>query len=157
MSEEHYSDNVFVGLRGGGSDFLGVILKVSEEWGEESVLLYRYVLPGRTDIYSFGWMPSHGAGRGSRVTLFSDYNRTLPQALRLVRRDLDRPQVVKMLMGLAKKVPLCMYRDLVENLLPSIGTGSKSLRACRKILREADQRVRQALKARREARAQEVP
>lgn len=49
----------------------------------------------------------------------------------MLRRDLDRKQVVEMLVQTYKMGPKCMYNDLVRNLLPAVAPGSKALRACR--------------------------
>lgn len=150
MTEE-YSDNVQVCKRKYGADFLAVRFRDLDAESSWSVMLNRYTVPSRTDVYTFDWRPGR-SGFGYRVGFFTDHGHSLPEALTLLRRDLDRKQVVEMLVGAL--VPLCMYRELVENLLPAVAPGSKALRACRAALRKSDRRVQQALKARREARAQ---
>lgn len=135
MTEE-YSDNVLVCNRKNGGDFLAVRFRVLDAEFSWSVMLNRYTVPSRTDVYTFDWMPGR-SGFGYRVGFFTDYGHSLPEALTLLRRDLDRKQVVEMLVGMCAQVPRCMYRELVENLLPAVAPGSKALRACRAALRKS--------------------
>lgn len=140
---EQLRDNILVGRRKGGLDFLSIYLGPSEEFLPREISLCRYSVPGRVDVYSFDWVPG-GTGVGDRVRFFSDFNRTMRQALRLLEQDLDKPQVVEMLVEASKKAEVAwIYRTFVGHFLPIVAPRSKALRACKRAFKIAHQKRRE--------------
>lgn len=140
--ETKYEDNILVGRRKYGADFLALYLGTGTDLLPHQIVLCRYTVPGRTDVYSFDWVPGR-TGVGDRVGYFSDHASTLRESLRLLERDLDKPQVVEMLVEACGKTEVWpIYRTFVEHFLPIVAPRSKSLRACKKALQEARQKRR---------------
>ena len=134
MHDETYSDNIRVGNRRGGVDFFSIHLRVPDDIAIYSVSLTRYTVPGRNDLYMFDWVSGRGAGVGDRLRYFSDFHLPLARALAMVAKDLDKPQVVKLLVEACNAQPGLAY-PLVEQLLPVLVPGSAVLRACRAVAR----------------------
>ncbi len=105
MSESKlpYSDNIAVSRTKWGTYFVSI-------WVTETVaVLTRYGVPGRIDTYSFSWIPRVD-GRGDRVSLFTDTGVSVAQAAKLVKRDLNRPQVKALLKAARKTLGEYNYR-----------------------------------------------
>lgn len=84
-----------------------------------------------------------GCGVGERVRFFTDVGTTLPKAIQQVQGDLDRPQVVELMLQACQSNGNGYYaRRLVESLLAVIAPKSKSLRATRRLLaKQREQRI----------------
>jgi hypothetical protein len=131
--EDHYSDSVLVLRHKYGNDFFAVRLYTPDDFIKWTVALDRYTVPGRNDVYDFNWTPGR-LGVGDRLGYFSDCDMSLPRALTILQRDLDRWQVIVLLVDACKKAPLGLCRDLVEHMLTTVAPSSKVLRACRRVL-----------------------
>jgi hypothetical protein len=121
-----------------GGEFLAVTFaEPDNDWTPWSVALYRYCVPGRIDRYMFDY--AHGrSGVGPRIRYFTDSGMTLVKSLAQVQIDLDRPQVIKMLVEACSKWKLRGWaRDLTERLIADIAPKSKCLRALRRAMQAA--------------------
>lgn len=136
--ENRFDDNIMVQRHKWGVEFLAIMFaEVSDDW-PCPVTLYRYCLPGRIDTYHFDYVPG-GCGHGWRIRYYAelDGGRSLPEVLKLLAIDLDRPQVVKMLRE-ACVGRRYFARQLVENLLAYLAPRSKSIRACRQAMTQKE-------------------
>lgn len=136
MSDETYHDNVLVRSRPNSGEFLDVGLNAATEDGDAPVRLCRYVVPGRTDVYTFDWVPGH-TGVGERVRYFSDHGLPLAAALAMLVRDLNKKAVVEMLVQACRNPQTYLAaRLLVHELLPVLAPKSVSLRECNACIAE---------------------
>lgn len=126
-----FNDNVRVNRTRWGHEYLSIRFKEMTEESPWEVMLQRYCVPGRCDTYCFDYSPG-GSGVGDRVRYFAE-GMNLPQGVKLLTEDLERPLVVKMLSDICLRPKLRYFsRRLVEQMLPAIGPKSKALRSCRK-------------------------
>lgn len=151
----HESDNVLVGRKRYkegkeawyGNDFFRVVFKEFDpNWPEDdrAVALGRYTVPGRIDSYDFAL--SHNG----RIRFSVEANVPMVKGLAMVQKDLDREQVVKLLLEFCEKPGHLRYtRILVEHLLPDIAPKSKALRVLKKLLPELQARWDAECKRRR--------
>lgn len=129
---ETYTDHVLVRRKLQSAEFLAIRLSIAE--GEEPVCIYRYEVPGRTDIYSFNWMPISGY-TVNRVGYFSDQCLTLAAAAAMIARDLNKKAVVEMLVKACQQPEMYQpARVLVECLLPVLAPKSAAMRDCTECL-----------------------
>ncbi len=128
-------DNIRVQRRKWGNEFLAVTFREPEEHLPYTVSLCRYCVPGRIDSYMFDYVPG-GCGIGDRIRFFSDTNETLASALKLVQSDLDKEQVVTLLIKTCADGKLRRHAiTLAEQLISSIAPKSKALQAMRKAIK----------------------
>ena len=124
-----FTDNVCVCNGRESREFLSISRAPSEQDQPYEVSLRRYYLPGRCDAYRFDWMRSPRAGIAPRLRYFADSYAPLPTILKLVARDMDRPQVVKMVVNAfsASRI-LSAYSCDFHHLLRAIAPKSISYR-----------------------------
>jgi len=141
MPQREFSDNCLVGCirQKSGSevfcrrDYFRVdFQEFNPEHSPWIVSIGRYSVPGRYDLYNFDYAPSPCSGVGDRVRYFTDTKMTMPKALAQLHRDLNKPEVVKLLVEAVETRGNTGYaRDLL-NLLACIGRDTKSYRAANK-------------------------
>lgn len=127
-----YSDNVLVKRYKGGVDYLQVVFREPFE-GRSIVYLNRYCVPGRCDTYHFEWVDG-GSGYGWRICYFSDGSYSMPKAMSMLGADLDKPQVVDLLLRACAKPRLRQYmRVLIDDLIGMLAPKSKSYKALKRL------------------------
>lgn len=93
-NEEYFYDNVRVksprGMRG---EFLG--LRVWQDEKGDHVYLYRYMVPGRCDSYSFTYNTGEHYGVG-KLSYYSEFGYKLQKSLTQFKKDSKLPQVKKL-------------------------------------------------------------
>lgn len=87
----------------------------------------RYATPGRYWIYAFQWQPSLGSGQGPRVVYGSEGTEPIARSLKLLLRDLERPQVLRLFEeALSAERVVCRYHRDLTNLLRALAPRSKA-------------------------------
>lgn len=130
------NDNVLVYSTKDRQDFFQICLYNDATAEQPQVVsLTRYCVPGRLDLYNFDYAPSRTAGIGSRVRYFTDTGLSMPNALKMLRNDLNKKAVVKLLVDIcsAPRRPRHAFR-LIEYLLNSVGRGTKAHKAISKLI-----------------------
>lgn len=110
MSKTLFSDNTLVKQTPDSCEYLSIHVT------ENNAFINRYVVPGRTDTYTFKWNPSHECGVGDTVSLFTDHHLSLSEAVKMVRQDLKRPRVKAMLQDANTKLRRSYLFNLLEAL-----------------------------------------
>lgn len=123
MSEYLFGDNRRVSTLKWGAEFLSVNFwrREKDSGSDCPITLTRYCVPGRVDTYCFDWSPG-SSGYGARVRFFTDTGETLPSALKLLTRDLNRKPIAEMLKLACSKHPeftRILSNDLLDVLAPS--------------------------------------
>jgi hypothetical protein len=146
-----FSDNILVCRGRDRCDYLQVVFRETTETQPDIVSLTRYSVPGRYDTYDFGFAPSPQCGIGRRIRYFTDTNLEIGKALALLRKDLDKDAVAKLLADACSiRTNLSYSRILLGDLLASIGKNTRSYRAVKKAISQVVARIqaeRQAKKA----------
>lgn len=147
-----FHDNRRVQTRKWGAEFLAITLCIpNDDYRPYTCALTRYCCPGRIDSYCFDWVPP-SSGVGDRVRYFTDTGESLLKSVQSVQADLDKPQVVEMLVEMCHKPGLQRpAREFAENLLATLAPKSKSLRAIRKNLNAIRDKRRVEIEAARKA------
>lgn len=116
--ELHESDNVQVRRGKDFVDYLKIHFREPDADYPFTMHLSRYSVPGRCDTYDFSWLVSPSDGIGDRVCYFTDTGEPLDRALRQLRRDLDKRQVVDMFRRFceASSAPRSYHRTLLHML-----------------------------------------
>ena len=114
--------------KGSRGEFLQVTLADASKDGcwQYEVSLSRYCVPGRIDTYRFHYSPFSDS---PNLAYLSEANTPLAEAVDQVRKDIELPQVRKMLIdmcGIRKTSSLC------ENVIASLAPKSKTLKAMRR-------------------------
>lgn len=130
-----HHDNVRVQRRRYGGEFLAVTFQEPSAVFPFTVSLVRYCVPGRCDSYSFDYVPG-ACGIGPRVSYFTDYGNSLPASLQAIQEDLDRNEVVAMLVEACEKKPRFAV-ELTEHLVAALAPKSRALRTLRKAIKLA--------------------
>jgi hypothetical protein len=90
-----FYDNIRVVRSHGSNEFLSINLLENEN-SESIVCLTRYCVPGRITTYYFGLEPI----RWSKGIIYYSANwKSMTQSMAMLERDLDRPQVIKMILN----------------------------------------------------------
>lgn len=137
MSTDHktFYDNTRVKSGKDFREYLTLSLKPIELRYESNyeVCICRYCVPGRCDTYSFTWE----RGSPSKVAYFSDGWQSMVESAQMVKRDLDKKNVVEMFVQAFSDEKICLYyrRDLL-NLLGVLGPQSKTIKALEKQIKK---------------------
>lgn len=131
--EPDFADNVFVKRnKWGGNEFFSIWIKFDrDEWDMketyEPISISRYCVPGRIDTYNFSWW-DRPSGYGDRVTYYSEGHTPLPQVMKMLQRDLDRPFVIGLMKEAARKINLYQLNHFIR-FLEQLAPSSKSVRS----------------------------
>lgn len=129
------SDNVRVFAGGTYNDYFLLYFQEPSERRPEVVSVSRYSVPGRCEVYDFDYAPSSQSGIGDRIRFFSDTGTTMPEALKMLNRDLNKKQVVEMVLDLCRQQAHRGFaRNLSKNLLARIAPKSKTQIAVQELL-----------------------
>lgn len=129
MNNLVFHDNRHLKRIKGGNEYFAVHIKEYEQNNPLTVALTRYCVPGRLNTYRFEWVPKEEFS-GDRVRYCSESHTTLPKALELVTKDLDRIRVVELLKIAAQEEH--PGKDLFH-LLSTIAPKSKSTGAVKRL------------------------
>ncbi len=137
MSDVTHSDNTCVKRGKDGCDYFAVSFHPTEEpYRPYEVAIFRYCVPGRVDTYHFDWMRGYGGKLryGTEIrTAFNGPPIPLPKALAMLAKDLDKPDVVELLVEAVTPEERMHYsRQLIDFLLLRLAPKSKAYRACKK-------------------------
>lgn len=149
--EPDFSDNIFVKRnRWGGNEYLSLYIKYERDEDETKELyqpihLTRYCVPGRCDTYNFTWW-DRPQGWGDCLTYFSEGHTPLPQIMKIVQKDLDRPLVIEFLKEAANKLQPYAANHL-GMFLRQLAPASKSVRAVERIAKNKMDENRQRVRA----------
>lgn len=132
MSEVKHYDNILVKRGKSSTEYFAISMSpIEEPYAPYEVSIRRYSVPGRCDTYYFDW--EHDQSGPCRLRYFSDGQVPLAKTLALLAADLDKPQVVKLLVEAVQPEKHMHYsRQLVYDLLECLAPKSKSYRACKK-------------------------
>jgi hypothetical protein len=135
------SDNIRVGGAKDYSNYFSINCSpTNDDWKPYEVNIGRYIVPGRCNYYTFDWIQGQ-SGVAPRIRFCSETGTPLTEAMKMVKRDLNLPQVVKLLKDICRDTKNVYYsRLLVEQLLSEVGRGTKAYRACKRALDDARQR-----------------
>lgn len=124
-----FDDNIRVKDTKESSEYFSIHFREPDEVLPCPVALTRYCLPGRLDIYCFDLLRG-GFGDGERIRYFTDVKTTMPEALKLLTRDLNKPKVVTLIMDAckAKGHHLTYARHLSKGLLQILAPQSEAAR-----------------------------
>lgn len=122
MNNLIFTDNIAVKRCKFGREYLSATIQHPTDDSRFSYSLCRYCVPGRVDIYWFGF------DEKSNQIKFHSESDTLPAALKLLESDLNKPQVVRMLVNLCG---IYEARGLAEHLIGAVAPKNKSIRAMR--------------------------
>lgn len=134
--------NRWVKPYGGRGDALAISFwkynKEPDHWCRYEVSLHRYCVPGRIDSYCFYYdYKSHG------LVYNSEAGQSLIKSIEQFQKDIDKPQIIDMVMEMDAKYPY-YTKTLRELILPEIAPKSKLLRklkaARKKRLAEYDEK-----------------
>lgn len=130
MKEIAFHDNVFVQRRRWCNEFFSITFKEYEaDYFPYEVSITRYCVPGRIDSYCFDYSPSRNSGCGSRVRYFSDAGLSLPEAIKALHEDLNKRQVIELIVTACSQSKLRYYsKQFTANLLTALAPKSKALR-----------------------------
>jgi hypothetical protein len=134
-----FDDNILVGKTNGkypSRDFLQIVFREPDDIFPSSVSLSRYTVPGRIDSYNFDYVEG-GSGMASRLRYSSESDLPLTKALSMLAKDLDKKQVVELIVDACSREGHFQYaRILNDCILRSIAPKSKSYRALDKVIKE---------------------
>ena len=131
MSNLIFKDNIRVKKCQHGGEYLSVTIQRSSDESRFSYALCRYCVPGRVDIYWFDF------DEKTNQIQFHSESDTIPAALKLLTSDLNKPQVIKMLVNLCG---IYEARGLVEQLIGAVAPANKSIRAMRRQIKKIQKR-----------------
>lgn len=134
MNQAKFHDNTHVARNRFGHEYFSLTLQEQQDaYSPYTVALYRYCVPGRIDSYCFTHTISKIGGMPSTTNFSSEGGLSLPAAIKMLHRDLEKPQVVELIKEACRKERLwCETKVLLEFLLVAIAPRSKALRAGRK-------------------------
>lgn len=137
-----HSDNVCVKGGRDSREYLSVVFRETDlPYVPYRVSLTRYCVPGRCDTYRFDF--AHQESGPPNVRYFSDGWTPLPKAIKLLHEDLDKPQVVDLLvLACGKRDFRAESRVLIEDLLAVLAPKSKAYRACLKTYTAMEAKLR---------------
>lgn len=129
-----FYDNTHVKRTKDYNEYFGLSLAPIEREGvRHEVSIYRYRVPGRCDTYYFTWEKDHP----NKVSYFSDGWQSIVESAKMVKRDLDKPQVVKLFVDAFTDEKICLrHRRDVMDLLRVIGPNSKTINALEKQIKK---------------------
>lgn len=136
MGIERFSDNTTVGRYNDHTEYLSVNFKEMEDLFPYEVSLDRYSVPGRYDIYDFNFIPSPRSGIGSRIGFFTDTGLSLPDALKLLHKDLNKKPVIEMLVEACSSHKY-WGKQFCYNLLGAIAPDTKTYEAIEKLYKKS--------------------
>ena len=115
MKDEWKSDNRRIKQGRSYAEFLAVAIR--EERGDEypspyEIRISRYSCPGRCDSYSFAWTQK------GEVIFHSETNDTLPQSLKQIQADLDKTQIVEMILAMRRTFGFSNLTMLLKDIAP---------------------------------------
>lgn len=108
-----FSDNVLVKRGRNHGEFFKIVFH-AEPVNDVEVCIYRYILPGRVDVYNFSY-----DFRNGDICFSTDTNTSLRKATAQVCQDLTHPRVVELFADVCSKVE---YRRHTATLLQFIST-----------------------------------
>lgn len=136
MKEIAFHDNVFVQRRRWGNEYFSITFKEYEaDYLPYEVSITRYCVPGRIGSYCFDYSPSRKSGCGSRVRYFSDAGLSLPEAIKSLHEDLNKRQVIALIVLACSNPALRYYsKQFTVSLLTALAPKSKALRTAIKAI-----------------------
>ena len=125
-----FHDNVRVQGHKEWNEYFAITLATPDEYTPYTSSIRRYCVPGRIDSYYFDVIDG-----GRSVRFRSEGGDSLPKSLKQAQADLDKPQVIELIVK-ACETWKCYNkaRDLVDNLIESIHPKSKAYKAGMKAL-----------------------
>lgn len=130
-----FYDNTRVKSGRGSNEYLAISLAPEEEYMPYRVSLARYCVPGRCDTYVFYWYASPCRGIGDRVAYYTEgWTLSLGKALKLLEDDLEKPQVVQMILNAFENEILAIrYAREFIHLVQSVAPKSSILRKVKRL------------------------
>ena len=143
-----FSDNILVKRSRDSNEYLSVSLAPYERpWKPYRVSLTRYSCPGRCYTYSFSWNKEENHSISPFIGYYSEgWYIPIAKSAKLITEDLDKPQVVKMLLNAFRAERIVVeYRHDFLSLLKALAPKSKSykkvLALCGDTMSERSKRI----------------